>query len=203
VKSDGKIPLQEYPKMVTVSELVKLCKMRYDIMGMRLKDEGLDKFQGYYQIFDDAVTCKMLPGKMARLPFTSTDPQAIIENCFVLDAKYTSKKQHCSLFLKELFEDMDDVALVEEDSPWDLPADAAAAKPLPAAPATPVLGDPPPEGSESALAGLQTPPPKAPTRDSPSSGSPPEAWLALAGTSGAINRGPLPRPKGCRKAWLH
>mmetsp|Transcript_36803 Transcript_36803/g.113384 ORF Transcript_36803/g.113384 Transcript_36803/m.113384 type:complete len:318 (+) Transcript_36803:79-1032(+) len=192
VKCDGKLPLEEYPRMVIVSDLVRLCKMRYDMMGMRLKNEELESFQGYYKISDDDVTCKILPGKVAKLPFKNTDPEALIENGFVLDAKYTSKKQHCSLFLKELFEDMDDVALVEEDSPWNLPADAAA-EPLPAAPATPPLADGEIAGSPSALAGLQTPPPRALTGLPPLSPSPPEAWPALAGIGGAMNRGPPPK----------
>jgi hypothetical protein len=125
VTAAGKIPLREYPQCALVSELLKLCKARYEQCGNRFEGVDLRTFAGYYVVADDSVKCRVLPSLTYVLPFKEPDPDIMVENGYELAARLKSAKYKANLDLYEVFVELGG-ELLEEDAVWSLDGFVAA-----------------------------------------------------------------------------
>jgi hypothetical protein len=124
VAGESKIPRDEYPQICFLDTMVTLCKMRYDMMGSRLKGENILKCIGYYQIDPQdrlKINLTRAPGSFIALPFNDVPADGCLKNTFQQDAGYMAVSLGMSLKLRALCAPEQLQAMVPEDAAWALP----------------------------------------------------------------------------------
>lgn len=159
VKATSDLPRKWWPQCAKVDEFIKVCRMRYQAMGCRLKDvpsisdaQELSKV-GYYELEENKVKCIIFPDVVLELPPSTPDkaePSIEIQNNGEQAALLWEEAWKRTTDVKVLFE-AKAVKFIDEDSAWELEGIEPVAEDTSSASAGSEIGPvtPDPKGSQA------------------------------------------------------